>query len=87
MSSFASVFDEDSPLAHGTDPGEVTEEGVQVFFKETDALSPRESSIEAAFGALHGCLRLNAVWKRRGPRRSTVRGLSWIVSDVRFGCF
>jgi hypothetical protein len=38
MSSFASVFNEDSPLAHGADPGEVTEEGAEVFFEDTDAL-------------------------------------------------
>jgi hypothetical protein len=57
----SSIFDEDSPLAQGADPGKVAEKGVDVFFEETDALCPRELSVRVALGALHGCLRLNAV--------------------------
>jgi hypothetical protein len=39
--SFATILQEDSPLAEGADPGEVTKDGVDLLFKETDALGSR----------------------------------------------
>jgi hypothetical protein len=55
-SAFASIFDKDSLLAGGTDPGEVAEEGEEVVLEESDALGSRELAA-VAFCAFHRSLR------------------------------
>jgi hypothetical protein len=54
--SLASRLEMDAAFAFGADPGEVTEEGEEVVFKETYALCPREFAV-VAFCAMHRCLR------------------------------
>jgi hypothetical protein len=39
--SFASILQQDSPFAEGADPGEVTEDGVDLLFEKTNALCSR----------------------------------------------
>ena len=67
-SAFASIFKQDSLLAGGTEPGEVSEEGQEVVLEESDALCPRELAV-VAFCAFHRCLR----WARLAQPQASKR--------------